>query len=122
MKPPKPDSERAIQKQVVLFLRERRWWVQIFSTSTMAGSGLQGHPDIMAMRVRQEDGALCLLYVECKAKGAGLRPSQEKWLQRAQRIIGSGNVGYYIATAPDFEGWLTYYNKVLESFHLEDHV
>ncbi len=112
MKPPKPESERAIQQQIVLFLRERGWFVQVYSGSFQALPGLSGHPDILAMRVRS-DGMLILLYIECKRKGGELRPSQEKWLKRAETILKADNVGYFKAEATEFDPWLSFYSIVI---------
>lgn len=119
MKSPKPESERAIQQEIVLFLRERGWFAQIYSGSFQALPGLAGHPDILAMRVRA-DGILILLYIECKRKGGELRPSQEKWLSKAKAILSADNVGYFKAEATEFDRWLSFYGQVLAANGWED--
>lgn len=98
---PKETSERYIQRQVVIRLRKDKWFTQIASSSTRAGKGLAGHPDIIATKVNKS-GIAIILYVECKAKGAKLRPSQEKWMKRAESLLKAHNVYFILAEATLF--------------------
>lgn len=106
----KETSERYVQRQVVTFLRQRRWFVQVFSGSIKSMPGLAGHPDIMATRMSKE-GIAVILYVECKAKGGKLRPSQERWMKRANELLMCNNVLWHIAEATKFEEFVDWYKR-----------
>lgn len=96
---PKPDSERAIQREVVTYLRRKGWFVQITSAAMKNSPGMRGVPDLICHLPDVMMKTTLTLYVECKRKGGTLRPSQEKWLEKAKPYFSS-NMGFLIAEAP----------------------
>lgn len=101
-------SERFVQRQVVTFLRKVGWFVQVASGASNALPGLRGMPDLFCTRQRS-DGNAVILFVECKALGGKLRPSQEKWNKRASRLLDCRNVYSLIAEATKAKEFLRQY-------------
>lgn len=101
---PAKTSERSVQRSVVTYLRKEGWTVHIFSGSLQAQPGLRGFPDLMCMR-RRKDGLATILYVECKAKGSGLRPSQQGWKLKNKDLLSAGNVYYAVAEATNLDNF-----------------
>jgi hypothetical protein len=107
-KAPLESSERYAQRQVVTFLRKVGWFVQVASGASKAVPGLAGIPDLFCTRQRA-DGNAVILFVECKALGGKLRPSQEKWKKRAAPLLDCRNVYSTIAEATKEKEFLRQY-------------
>ena len=92
-------SERYIQRQVILFLRRFGWFVVNTSGSWKAAPGMKGFPDLVASKTG------ITLYIECKAKGGELRPTQEKFLERLSPHCGD-SIFHAVAEATYFDEFI----------------